>query len=698
MNDPLSAPASESAPAANTTGSAAEQKPAHSATFPAWLAVLLLLAYVTALRAPFLSMALQGDDVNYLAGGMHALVEPLHPNHARYAFLGEMVEMQGHPHPPLNAWVLGGLLALWGDLYESRFHGAYLLFSYIAALSAYSIARRLSPRPLLAALLFCTTLPFVVNGTSLESDLPLLAWWTASVALFLWAVDRHSAHGKASWPALLLCMGAQLLAAMTAYQSIVLPGVLALYLWRRDRWWLAGWASLLTIPLVIAGWQAYERSVTGSAPAQVLAGYFSSYGLQRLENKLRNAVALTVHLAWLVCPLVFFYVLRRRRMLWLGLGLSAAAGALAWLAGQSAPFAAWLDSSILAWASFGLGMGLLVYLAGLVRDSQQPFPTRWLAEWVLLFFAAALVIFFAGSARYLLPISLPLVLLATRVAPLRLLQFGLAAQLGLALLLAASNAQHWNGVRSAMQQITRHTTEKRLWINSEFGLRYYAEAAGGLPVLRGQPIAPGEYVVQSKLAYPIPLSTGGGVLAPVESFPVQPSIPLRLFGLGSRSGYSTADAGFRPFDWVNGPADVITLQAVTEKRPERSFLQMGAPEASSQIVSGIYELENNEWRWMSDRGVVLLQWPAKPSALEARIYIPDAAPGRRVTLACMGRVLQDKVLPGPGLHTLRGEGCHAPPEPSSGALVTLTIDQLFRSPNDQRRLGMIVSSIGFVAP
>src|SRR2546422_520539 len=63
---------------------------------------LLIAALLLLIRLPFLNQAIQGDDVYYLAGAQHAQIEPAHPNHTSYAFVGQVVQMQGHPHPPLE--------------------------------------------------------------------------------------------------------------------------------------------------------------------------------------------------------------------------------------------------------------------------------------------------------------------------------------------------------------------------------------------------------------------------------------------------------------------------------------------------------------------------------------------------------------------------------------------------------------------
>src|SRR6185436_9779364 len=98
------------------------------------LSLAIVIAVALLVRLSFLNQAIQGDDVNYLAGAEHAQIDPLHPNHTSYVFLGKSVDMRGHPHPPLNVWVLGALLAALGDIREVPFHAVYILFSLIAAL------------------------------------------------------------------------------------------------------------------------------------------------------------------------------------------------------------------------------------------------------------------------------------------------------------------------------------------------------------------------------------------------------------------------------------------------------------------------------------------------------------------------------------------------------------------------------------
>ncbi len=614
--------------------------------------LLLVLAFALALRLPFLNQAIQGDDVNYLAGAEHAQIDPAHPGHARYAFLGKVVDMRGHPHPPLNAWCLAGLLALAGDVYEIPFHAAYIVFTLVAAAAMWSLARRFSPRPLPATLLFLATPAFVVNGGSLESDLPLTACWMAAAALFVRAVDGRSGRLLAGAAAALA------LTALAAYQSIVIVPILAAYLWMERRDWRAAWLVVAVPALVLALWQLFERLSTGALPATVLAGYMQSYNLQTIAGKLRNTAALTAHLAWLVFP-----------------ALAIAASRRMWVAGLAAAAAgAFIDPHPMFWASFGVGVMLLAWIAG---------ETPFLRAWVLIFFAAALALFFAGSARYLLPLAAPVALLVSRQPRL---WAAFALQLALSLALAVVNYQHWDGYRRFAQTLP---AEKRVWVNGEWGLRYYLESEGALPLLEGQAVRPGEIVVSSALAYPIPFTTGGGRLESLQRMDITSPLPLRMIGLGARSAWSTATLGLRPFDLSRAVIDRVEASIVVERKPTLEYLPMSAPEADSQIVSGVYKLEENRYRWMSGRAVFLLKPPAGPTPVEVSLYVPGGAVARRIVISVDGLRFERALAPGSQILST---------PPVTGANLVLEVDRTFSTPGDQRQLGVILAAVGFRTP
>jgi hypothetical protein len=598
----------------------------------------LLLGLVLLLRLPFLNQAIQGDDHIYLTEAAHALVDPLHPSGTKYVFLGDEVDLRGHSHPPLNAWVLAGLLVIFGDVKEVPFHAAYVLFSLIAVAAMWSLARRFSPRPVWAVLLFMAVPAFVVNGGSLESDLPFLALWMAAIALFC--------SGRLLWAAV-----AMALAAMTAYQAVFLTPILAVYVWlfrRRDR---RAWLVLLVPPLTVAAWQLFERVSTGAVPAGMLAGYFQSYGFQALFRKLRNAEALFVHAWFIVFPVLV-------------------PGAF-----------------LLAW-----------------RKRREP-ETRFLLAWIAIFFAGALAVFFAGSARYLLPMAAPVALLASQtdvgklkhappvghaLACPKLLAIGFALQMALSLGLAAANYQHWDGYRKFAANL-RGPAGHRVWVDGEWGLRYYLESDGALPLSKSGKLRAGDILVSSELGSSVhPVAP----FAPLAAAEIGSAIPLRLIGLETRSGYSDASRGLWPFGVSAGPFDRVRAELVVERHPTLEYLPMNAPEAAQQIVSGIYSLEDNRYRWMSRNAVVVLRSPPAPLPLRAVFAIPGQARARRVTLLLDSREVVSKAYSGPGSYTLESE----PVRPAGAeASVEIRIDQTFSAPGDARELGIVLTAVGFAS-
>ncbi len=591
--------------------------------------VLLLVALVLLARLPFLNQAVAGDDVYYLAAAYHAQIDPLHPNHTHYIFQGADVTFEGYPHPPGNAWVLAGLLWLFGDVREVPFHAAYILFTLIAVLSMYALGRRFSCAPFWAAVLFLLVPAFFVNGNGFESDVPLLAGWTAAAAFFVYGVDR----GRL-WLLVLsaLCLAASGLIAM---QSFVFTFILLAYLWSKRRWSAGAVIVAITPIVVLIAWQLFERATTGRFPAEVATGYMASYGLQRVAMKLRSAAALTVHSCFMVFPILL-------------------------------PFMAKV-----AW-----------------RGRRDP-DTRFLLLWIGGFLLAAWGLFFAGSARYLLPMAAPVALLASQ-APIRWVRAACIAQLVVSGALAVVNYQHWDGYRDFARSLQTETRHKRVWVAGEWGLRHYFEADGALPLQRDQVVSPGDLVVSSDLVAPVKFSHGGSVLVQVAERDIRPWVPFRIIGIDSKSGFSSAGKGFLPYDFRGGLVDRIHAYEVIRQEPKLSLLSLGAPEVDSQIVSGVYGPEAGPWRWMAGEATLLLKNPGRPSRLQVKLYVPDNAPARTLRFG-IGSLAKTETLPGPGTFTV------STPVNLSGAdpvTVIIKVDKTFNAPGDSRNLGIILNEVG----
>jgi hypothetical protein len=587
----------------------------------------VILFFVIFSRLPFLLHPVQGDDLYYLYGAQHAQVEPAHPHHAKYVFQGREVSMLGHPHPPLNSWLLGGLLAAAGDVYPVVFHGFYLLPSLLCALAVYRMAEKLAPdRALTATLLFLAAPAFWVSGNSFEADLPLLTCLLCGMALFL-----HGRHWLAAVPLFL--------AGLAAYQAVALIPVL----WMLRR----GYVPACAPALAVAAYQIAERVSTGIFPVAAAAGYFNEYGLQRLQAKLLNAASLLSHLTWTAGPVALF------QPHW---GLASALPA------------ALLDWHPLFWASAAIGVTLLIRMDG------------WLGWWVRIFFAASVVLFFAGSARYLLPLTPAVCLWIAQKLPEDRLTLAIASQMLLSGLLTMANYQHWQGYKDfvdAQTALIQSTVarDSRVWVSAEWGLRFYAESLGALPLRQAQPLAPGDLVIHSRYSAP-----PAGLLQKVAEETIRPALPLRL--IGGSAGWSTVAFGVRPFEISTDPVDVVTVSAVVEREPVERRLSMASPAAHHQLISGFYQLENNRYRWMARKGTLLL----KPSEGPLTVSVYATAPAElRVSLEGVEVLRQTLAAGAHSLITKAGKG----------SLVSLEVDRTVPAPGDTRELGLIVESVGF---
>jgi hypothetical protein len=314
------------------------------------------------------------------------------------------------------------------------------------------------------------------------------------------------------------------------------------------------------------------------------------------------------------------------------------------------------------------------------RNRRDP-GTRFLLAWIGIFFAGAVVIFFSGSARYLLPMAAPVAILASRL-PVKWLAPAFALQFALALALAAVNHQHWEGYRAFATTLRGPSAGHRVWVDNDWGLRYYLEADHALPARKGQHVRPGDIIVSSELGHNVEFTAP---LSPLAAADIDSAIPLRLIGLNSNSGYSTVAEGYLPFGISNGPIDRVSARMAMERHPTLEYLTMDSPAAASQVVSGIFPSD----RWMSQAGIVVLKSPATPKKLRAEFYIPPNAPARRIALLLDGREVASHTYPAPGPYTLTSA------ESLQGSTVEVRVDRTFTAPPDQRALGMVLIGVGF---
>jgi hypothetical protein len=480
-----------------------------------------------------------------------------------------------------------------------------------------------------ATLLFLSVPAFVVMGGSFEADVPHVAFFLCGVASFVAAVDRRSVPGLALAAVFLAC------AALTVMQAQVAAPILLVYVWLFARNWVPAWVAACTPCATLIGWEVFERITSGVFPFALTAQYIGEQGWNKIATKLTSAAGLAMHFWFIVfAPLI-------------------------------------VVGMIAAWRR---------------RDRE----TGFLAAWIVLYFGAACALFIDGSARYLLPIAAPVAIWAS-YAKRSWLVAGFAVQMTISLCLAVENYQHWASYREFAFQISKQAGGRRVWVNSEWGLRHYMQDAGARVVYPGQRIPPGDIVVWSELVRPITVEHPGALEASVMQTEVRPSMPFRIIGLESPSGFSSISHGFAPFGIGDDLVDRIHADTYKEVKPTVSDLPMNAPEAETQIVSGIFGLEEGKQRWTTGNASVTLVNPKDAQPLHARFYVPDYAAAREVTILLDGRKVHSQAI-APGMLYIV-----TPPQKPAGeiSIVSLQVDKTFSAPGDSRQLGVVLLGIGW---
>src|SRR5262249_28425560 len=179
----------------------------------------------------------------------------------------------GHTHPPLNAYVIAGLVYLHGGSFSERFlHMSFLGFPILLTISFYFLARRFAADPLIVTTLLATNPTIVVSAHTLMAHVPLLALWTCATVLFIRGIDGED--GSFIYASAIPAIGA----CFYAYQGLALVPLLAFYALSRNKLRSREVVVLIAPVTLMAAWQVSGYFHRGVMYASTMFGYLGVRG------------------------------------------------------------------------------------------------------------------------------------------------------------------------------------------------------------------------------------------------------------------------------------------------------------------------------------------------------------------------------------------------------------------------------------
>lgn len=514
----------------------------------------LCAVFAALLALPFLGKPFHVDEPFFLAVARHILADPLHPLAFEFNWYGRarpMAELNNTP--PLLAYLVAGALKLGGGG-EAATRLFFLPFDMLAAASLYGLAARLLKRPLLPVLVLLAGPGFALTMEHLMAEKLMAAFGFGALYMFVCGAD--DGDRRRLWAASLLLS----LALLSKYAAVLFVVPLAAYGFAR-RLSLRALLLHLGLPfLPLAGWlllNAGAFSCAWRVTTQSVSLLPSAWS-HRLRALLSFAGGTA--LAAAVWPFLA-YRSRGRGFYVLSYGVLLLFIPFFDLAPVVRPF----DRALGAALSWGAAWGLLRLL--LARGG--PERALW-GPWAAA--AAALcLLYWSVAARLVLFLLPPLVFSAARALEKswearrlwRLYAVTLTVSLALTAALAWTDLAYARTQRDIAREIQAAAAGRRVWFAGQWGLKYYMERAGAVPLDAGrggwEEVRPGDLVLVPTANANI-LKPARPARARVTARQVDWPVPLRLISaFGGEGGFYSSVTGFLPYSPSLEPLERFAL-------------------------------------------------------------------------------------------------------------------------------------------
>ncbi len=535
--------------------------------------ISIIVFFVLLLSLPFLNKAFHIDDIAYIYVARQIIKDPLHPYSFSFDWSGKSGLATFITNPPLVSYYIALVIFFFGEK-ESIIHFSFILFPVIAGVSMFYISKKFTKKPLGSALLLILSVSFVVMMHDVMLDIPFLAFFLLSMALFVYGVDLNNSY--------LLALGSIFsgFAYLTKYTGIIIIPILAAYAILKKNFRSI---TYLIIPiLLMVLWNLYTFVIYGAPHnSEVLGWLLKSKNIFRAESLLIRLLTNVLYIGGTtIFPLMLLYPFlidnKNKLVLTSTTIIASILSVMLFFISKNFEFAYTIPQLILFVFLFSTGLFFLFMIVryyskislGLFKlnrifHNDQNRNNIFLFLWFIIVFLF-ISILVGGAVRYITILTPPMIIIYINIIDdykllnskkFRNFIFLALASTSLLTIFVAYADYEFAGVYRDFSEIVGQykTSDNQVWFIGDSGFQYYMQK-NGYKILGIDDNSPkeGDIIIKARIESPrkfLPLLNERLNLIGTQSY--TGTLPLRVHNPKARAGFYTYGAGFLPYSLSN---------------------------------------------------------------------------------------------------------------------------------------------------
>ncbi|MGH7799253.1 MAG: glycosyltransferase family 39 protein [Thermodesulfobacteriota bacterium] len=618
---------------------------------------LIILGFILITTIPFINKPFHIDDPYFIAVGENILHHPLQPFYGKVALYGQDFltfekigkdpnTFESMSHPPLLPYFIAIVAFITGSITERSLHIFYMLFTTLAALSAYLLSNRFTRHPLICTFLLISSPIFVLSSHSIMTDMVMLAFYLSGMYSFIYGIDNDNKK-------ILLLSGVFIgLAILTRYVALTLIPLLFAYSILNKRSLIKTLFPFFISALLLGVWSFQNLIYYGElhfiASSRFFAKYYEnfSFGFNDLFKKAISDLSSIGGSA--VFPFVWLVFISRRKIIIYSLSVLFSLYVLIINPLDIEAFRYYSNLQLILFICFfstGLfitynvfEVGIKPFIISLSKSSSlerrniiyKDTDNIFLFLWFGGILASSIIILPFGSARYMLPPLLPIVIILINRAEkvfnknVRYFQIFCTSVITLTLMMGFSLAYgdyiYADAYRSFVKSLKGKIDNNRIWFIGEWGFRYYMEKEGYSNLLSNNDSPKeGDIIIKPRIAGLHDMSTE--LISRVElidSVEYGSNFPFKLLNPEAKAGFYAHGFGFLPFSFSTAELEHFDIFKVGSpnfliKNLNKAIIETLQKELVTPLILNIN----------GDSRATLFEHP--PSKITYKLTIPEKA-------------------------------------------------------------------------